>query len=63
MVVRLPSLARVAEVAAEACLDRKAVVVVVVAVAFQAREEAVEVHRILQVAVEEEVEEVEVGTG
>lgn len=57
---RLPSLAGVAEVAGEACLDRRAVGVVVEA--FQAREEAVEVHQILQVAVEE-VAEVEVGTG
>lgn len=55
VVVRLPSLVGVA---GEAYLDRRAVVVA--EVAFQAREEVEEVHQILQVVVEEEVE---VGSG
>lgn len=62
-VVRHPSLVKVAEGVGEECLDRRAVAVEVeVVVVFQAREVVVEVHQTLQVAVEEEVVGVEVGT-
>lgn len=65
-VVHHPSLVVVAEVVGVPCLEHREVVVVVAAVAFQAREGVAGVHQTLQVAVEEEVEagaEVEVGTG
>lgn len=61
-VVRHPSLVGVAEGVGEECLDRRVVAVEVVVVVFQAREVVVEVHQTLQVAVEEEVVGVEVGT-
>lgn len=63
VVVRHPSPVGVAEVVGEPCLDRRAVVVVVAAVAFQVREEAVGVHQTLQVVVEEEEGVVGAGTG
>lgn len=59
VVVRHQTLIGVVEVVGEACLDRRAVVVVEVEV-FQAREEVVGVHQTPQVAVEEAAA---VGTG